>query len=221
MQNFDAVMFDMDGLLLDSERIALSVFNETCERFGFAPRMEVFVSCLGVNKETSRRVLEQALEGLADPTAFGRAWDEAYAARVAREPAPLKDGVRVLLERLGALGVPAAVATSTATERARAKLGGAGILHHFREVVGGDQVRRSKPQPDIYLRAAMLLEVDPTRCLALEDSENGVRAAIAAGMTVVQVPDIVPPSEALRREGHIVLSSLREVVGYPFAAAPT
>ncbi|HTY48201.1 MAG TPA: HAD family phosphatase [Steroidobacteraceae bacterium] len=220
MESFDAVIFDMDGLLLDSERIALEVFNETCGRFGFAPRTEVFVRCLGVNKETSRRVLEQALQGLADPVAFGRAWDEAYALRVAREPAPLKDGVTALLEHLQSLGVPAAVATSTATERARAKLGGAGILHHFREVVGGDQVRRSKPQPDIYLRAAMLLEVDPTRCLALEDSENGVRAAVAAGMTVVQVPDIVPPSEELRREGHVVLASLREVVGHAFAGVP-
>lgn len=220
MQSFDAVIFDMDGLLLDTERVALTVFNETCERFGFAPRLEVFARCLGVNKETSERVLAQGLEGVADPAAFGRAWDEAYAARQALEPAPLKDGVTALLDHLGALGLPAAVATSSATERARAKLDRAGILKRFRTVVGGDQVRRSKPQPDIYLRAAMLLDADPTSCLALEDSENGVRAAIAAGMTVVQVPDIIQPSPELRREGHIVLGSLREVMSYPFAAAP-
>ena len=86
-----------------------------------------------------------------------------------------------------------------------------GILQEFDFIVGGDQVQRSKPFPDIYLRAAELLAIEPERCLALEDSEDGVRSAFGAGMTVIQVPDLVEPSLALRGLGHTVLATLHDV----------
>jgi beta-phosphoglucomutase-like phosphatase (HAD superfamily) len=123
-----------------------------------------------------------------------------------------------LLEHVSSLGIPTAVATSTRTERAREKLLRAGVLDRFHEVVGGDQVAHSKPSPDIYLRVAELLRVRPRGCLALEDSDNGVRAALAAGMTVVQIPDLLSPSADVLELGHIVLTSLAEVAEYPFSA---
>jgi putative acetyltransferase len=218
MKHFAAVIFDMDGLLLDTERVALVAFEEACRRLDLVLPGEVFVRCLGGNKEASRRILEEALRGVAEVDAFRGAWDEAYLARVAREPVGVKEGAMRLLEHIGSLGVPAAVATSTTTSRARAKLETAGLLPHFTQVVGGDQVTRSKPDPAIYLRAAQVLQVDPGECLALEDSENGVRAAVAAGMCVVQIPDLVPPSPELLRLGHIVLPSLTCVSTYPFAS---
>jgi beta-phosphoglucomutase-like phosphatase (HAD superfamily) len=92
-----------------------------------------------------------------------------------------------------------------------------GVLDRFQAVIGSDQVRNGKPEPDIYLKAAGLLNARPERCLALEDSENGVRAAVGAGMTVVQIPDLVQPSAELLALGHIVLDSLREVAAH-FAA---
>jgi beta-phosphoglucomutase-like phosphatase (HAD superfamily) len=114
-----------------------------------------------------------------------------------------------------------AVATSSRTEHAREKLRQAGLLDRFRIVIGADQVHRPKPDPEVYLKVAEFLGVEPRSCLALEDSEYGVRAAHAAGMTVVQVPDMIQPTADLRALGHIVLESLKEVAGYPFATEDT
>ena len=86
----------------------------------------------------------------------------------------------------------------------------------FDTIIGGDQVKKSKPHPDIYLKAAEALEVRTNDCLALEDSENGVRSAVAAGMTVVQIPDLVKPSYDLLKLGHIVLNSMQEVLHFEF-----
>jgi beta-phosphoglucomutase-like phosphatase (HAD superfamily) len=90
------------------------------------------------------------------------------------------------------------------------------LLDYFEIVIGGDQVERGKPDPDIYLKAASALSAAPSKCLALEDSTNGVKAAVAAGMTVVQIPDLVQPNEELLQLGHIVLSSLADVPKYNF-----
>jgi beta-phosphoglucomutase-like phosphatase (HAD superfamily) len=109
-----------------------------------------------------------------------------------------------------------AIATSSRTEHAVEKLRQAGLLERFRTVIGADQVQKPKPDPEVYLRAAQYLGVDPWDCLAVEDSEYGVRAAHAAGMTVIQVPDMTQPTADLRALGHIVLASLKEVAGYPF-----
>lgn len=218
LKQFAAVIFDMDGLLLDTERVALMAFEEACRRLDVALPREVFVRCLGVNKDSGVRLLKETLGDACRIEAFTGAWDAAYLAQVAREPILVKPGAETLLAHLESIGLPAAVATSTATARARGKLEKAGILGRFREVIGGDQVTRSKPHPDIYLRAAQVLQVDPAACLALEDSENGVRAAVAGGMCVVQIPDLVPPSPELLALGHIVLPGLGDVLSHPFQA---
>jgi beta-phosphoglucomutase-like phosphatase (HAD superfamily) len=103
--------------------------------------------------------------------------------------------------------------------RARAKLGQAALLPRFHAIVGGDEVRAGKPAPDIYVEAARRLEVAPGDCVALEDSDPGVRAALAAGMTVLMVPDLVPPSAALMAAGPLVMASLHEARAH-LAALP-
>lgn len=221
MNHFAAVLFDMDGLLLDTERVALASFNAACGQLDIALPEEVFLRCLGVNRRASRGILEEALRGAAGLDVFTAAWEQAYTAHVAREPIQVKAGAVELLEHLAALEVPVAVATASSTATARCKLEAAGILQRFAVVAGGDQVSRSKPYPDIYLHAAQLLQVDPARCLALEDSENGVRAAVASGMCVVQIPDLIPPSPELLSLGHIVLPGLADVAGYPFVVPRT
>ena len=213
---FQAVIFDMDGLLLDSEAIAFAAFRETCEHFAVGDQSHVFMQCIGTNAELGDRVLEEGLRGKADPLAFGRRWEENYLRATTDAPIPLKPGVTELLDALQAARVPLAVATSTGSPRARQKLHDAGILTAFQAVVGGDQVARSKPHPDIYLEAARELGVTPGHCLALEDSENGVRAALGAGMTVIQIPDLVEPSPEFRRLGHAVLESLHDVYDHVF-----
>ena len=216
MQHFRAVIFDMDGLLLDTERIALSSFLETCEHFGIGEHTDVFMKCIGTNTALGKQVLKEGLNGKVDHTEFERVWDTKYSRYTSNGPLPLKDGAIELLEQLAAMKMLLAVATSTSSVRAMQKLRDAGILDKFDTVVGGDQVQHSKPHPAVYLKAAEALRVMPQMCLALEDSENGVRSAVSAGMTVVQIPDLVQPCPNLRVLGHIVLGSLRDVASYPF-----
>jgi HAD superfamily hydrolase (TIGR01509 family) len=214
MRRFEAIIFDMDGLLLDTERIAQSAFLETCRELGVCGQDELFIRCIGTNQARGREVLRAGLQGQADFLRFEQVWEAKYVERISHGPIPVKEGALELLERVLSLRIPAAVATSTRTARAQEKLRKSGILDRFQTVVGGDQVRNSKPAPDIYLRAAEVLSARPEACLALEDSENGVRAAVSAGMTVVQIPDLVQPSPDLLALGHIVLPSLRDVADY-------
>ena len=209
--NPDAVVFDMDGLLLDSERLALKAFREACAEFGVEADEAVYRRCIGTNPAATERILREGL-GPEFPLAEVHAlWDEKYAA-VAYGPAvPLKPGVEELLNALAASGLAMAVATSTVHALASAKLTKAGIKRHFEFIIAGDQVREGKPHPEIYAPAAQRLGLSAGRCLALEDSDNGVRSARAAGLMVIQVPDMVPPSDEVRGFGHLIVTSLHEV----------
>ncbi len=216
MKNFEAAIFDMDGLLLDSERLAFETFQDTCEDLKTGDLSVLFKSLLGTNSELGEALLKEGLKEIVDYTVFCKLWDEKYSQLTDSAPIPLKKGVLDLLEHFTKCGLPMAVATSTATGRAKSKLKSSGITDYFRVIVGGDQVSKSKPNPDIYLRAAAELSCNPTRCLAFEDSANGVKAAVAAEMTVIQIPDLVQPDKELMKLGHIVLSNLAEVIDYRF-----
>jgi len=149
-------------------------------------------------------------------TIFWKACRARYHEAITTRGIPLKDGVLEFLRYIRSLQLPMAVATSTQTDIAKTKLRDTGILDYFQIVVGGEQVRHSKPHPDIYLKAAAELAVNARNCLALEDSENGVKSASAAGLTVIQIPDLVQPSTALKQNGHIILDSLLDVVYFDF-----
>lgn len=216
MQNFKAVIFDMDGLLLDSEKLALDAFQATCLRFSLGDLTDVFKQCIGTNPELGSLILQQGLQGIMDYKEFGLEWDNTYARLTEEKPVPLKKGAQCLLEHIESINIPMAVATSTSTDRAKVKLSDSGILHYFDIVVGGDQVSKSKPDPEIYLKATFELSTKPSKCLAFEDSPNGVKSAVAAGLTVIQVPDLLEPDEDLLKMGHIVLSSLADARDYDF-----
>ena len=146
------------------------------------------------------------------PTAdLMKAWHLAYDAIVAREGIALKEGLIELLDWLEDAGIPKAVATSTRRDRARAKLAAKDLLPRFTGLVGGDEVTRGKPAPDIFLAAARLLGETADGCIVLEDSEPGVRAALAAGMVPIMVPDMHLPSADLIALEPLILASLAEV----------
>jgi len=216
MTPFAAVIFDMDGLLLDSEILALQAFQSTCSDFDIPCQRGVFNRLIGTSRESGMQILKSYLAKLVDAEKFAQLWDIKYHEFTTAQPIPLKPGVRSLLSKLDQLGTPTAVATSTDTQQATHKLVSAEIVRYFDCIVGGDMVTNSKPNPDIYLNAAAKLNQRASACLALEDSENGVRAALAAGMTVVQIPDLIEPGPEFVQLGHIVLNSLDDVLDFDF-----
>ena len=205
-----AIVFDMDGLLLDTERIALATFEDACRRHDVVVERAVYERCIGTSVQGTRAIMEEVL-GVDVYERVGREWFQLYEARVLTQAVDLKVGARELLDLTKRVGVPMALATSTATAIAKTKLALAGLDSYFVAIVGGDAVMRAKPDPESYLTAARSLGVSAQRCWAVEDSDNGVRAAHAAGFFVFQVPDLVQPSADVRRLGHHVVVTLHDV----------
>lgn len=217
MAPFELIVFDMDGLLLDSERVALEVYEQACSSFGIPVEKELYSQVIGTNAQRAEQILRSGLEPRVDFDAFQAFWLEHYEQRIHQNEIPVKTGARELLETILQHKIPMAVATSTETTRASHKLKNTGLYDFFDVIIGGDQVKNSKPAPDIYLKAANTLLAEPVNCLAVEDSENGVLSATGAGMTVIQVPDLIPPSENLKKRGHLIMDSLEDIVDYYFA----
>jgi HAD superfamily hydrolase (TIGR01509 family) len=201
-----AVLFDMDGLLVDTEPLWLETEVEVMARLGAtwsAADQEVLLG--GSMDRTVRYLLEKATRPVPDRTVVE--WmrdgmlDRVRAGRVVMRP-----GARELFAEVTAAGVPRALVTSSERRFAEAVLASTGTT--FPVAVFGDDVTATKPDPEPYLLAAKLLDVDPERCVALEDSPNGVASAGAAGCRVVAVPSLVSIPPAARR---VVVRSLREV----------
>ncbi len=188
-----AVIFDMDGLMLDTERVSFRAWTLASEELGARMPESLAYSIIGMNSAGSREFLRRHLGDDFPLAELAELTHQHYLRILDTEGVQCKTGLHALLDWLGEAGVPRAVATSTRHHLAIDKLGKAGIVQYFDEIVGGDQVAHGKPAPDIYLEAARRLGIVPTQCIALEDSINGLRSAHAAGMPVILVPDLVQP----------------------------
>ena len=202
----EAVVFDMDGLMLDSERAINECMARAASDLGHELPASLWLQMIGGGDGLCRRLLAERIGADATVELLARAeamYDVVADAGIAHRP-----GIIDLLDWLVARGIPRAVATSTRRPLAMRKLAAAGLLPYFDAVATSSDVAAPKPAPDVYLLAASKLGVAPARCLVLEDSPTGVRAALAAGMTPVQVPDMLVPDDAARALGHRIVASL-------------
>jgi len=206
-----AVIFDMDGLMLDTEPLAARAWIDAAAALGIAFDAAVCERLIGRNAADCGDIIVAHHGGDYPVAAMMQAWLDAYDAIVAREGIAVKSGLVELIAWLEQAGIPKAVATSTRRVRARAKLAALELDQRFAALVGGDEVPRGKPAPDIYREAATRIAVAPAQCVALEDSEPGVRAALAAGIVPIMVPDRRPPSAAIGALGVLVCAHLGEV----------
>ena len=204
----DAVIFDMDGLMLDSERVILGCLREAANAQGEDIDEALWLSMIGHTDVVCRELLAARIGLPAATTLLARC--HARYIDIAERGVPHRPGIIALLELLAAHAMPCAVATSTRTPLAQRKLDATGLLAYFDVVCTSSDVVRPKPAPDVYLLAAERLGVEPSRCLVLEDSPTGVRAALAAGMTAIQVPDLLTPDDAVRALGHRIVASLED-----------
>ena len=187
----------MDGLLLDTEVVYRAAHTAAAAEFGHSMTHALYATLIGMPRETADRLLSAAFGPrlvLADHyVSFDRHFEA-----LCRDGIPLRPGVEAILAVLDEASLPRAVATSTERSRARRHLEEAGLLHRFNAVVTRSDVSRGKPDPETFLRAAEAIDTGPAECLALEDSHNGVRAASAAGMMTVMMPDLLPATDEIR-----------------------
>ncbi len=206
-----AVIFDMDGLMFDTERLARDAWRRAMAEHGYGLDDQVYLTAVGRTVEGACGAFVDAL-GPELPIADIEAAKARYLREMLEPGPPLKHGLLAFLEGLEALGLPRAVASATARDEVERRLARVGLLRRFGAVAGGDEVARGKPAPDLFLLAAERLGASPAACIVFEDSEAGVKAAVAAGMAVVVVPDLVEPSPSARALAKAVLPSLAEAL---------
>jgi HAD superfamily hydrolase (TIGR01509 family) len=202
----------MDGTLLDTEALAKVAIMAACRVLGFEMTDGLHGEMIGHPREHNVLLLSNRFGAGFDPTAYLDHCRREMAS-LSRDGIPLKHGVVDLLAELRERGVPIAIATSTPRDEALHHLRGAGLLDAFSAIVTRSDVEFGKPHPETFLRAARLLGVEPAQCLAVEDSHNGVRAAHAAGMTTIMVPDLMPPTDEIAALCWAVHQDLEHVHG--------
>ena len=205
--DFDAIIFDMDGLLLDTEKLSYQSFISTAAAYDQTFQFDDYRQLIGRNAKTGIEILRRMLPAGIDAAEFKDDWLDAYRQLIDHH-IEVKPGAHHLLACLAKMQVPRAVATSSSGTKARAILDRVGLWQFIPHLTGGDEVKAGKPAPDVYLDAAKKLGVDAPRCSAFEDSETGITAALAAGMRVIQIPDLIAAERAPAPPAYYHASSL-------------
>lgn len=208
----EAVLFDMDGLMFDTERMYQKAWLQAGRQMGVPMEPEIVDRLRGRNREGCARVCREAFGEDFDFDAMRTACRALMARWIEEDGLPVKPGLYELLAELERRGIPAVLATSTTRDSAWGHLQRAKVDRYFLGAVCGDEVSHSKPDPEVFLKAAALAGKDPARCLVLEDSPAGVRAGAAAGCFTVMVPDLTAPDEELKKLADEILPGLRDVI---------
>ena len=193
-----ACIFDMDGLMFDTERIFVQAWDYAGERMGLGKTGYMVMKTMGSNTEGCNRIWREEFGADFDITALWNHTRDFLEDYYCCHTVPPKKGLYELLAYLKEQGYRLAVASSTKREKVEQHLASANVRHYFDAVIGGDMVEKSKPEPDIYLAAAAALGIDPAECYALEDSRNGLLSAHAAGCSVIHVPDLWQPDDTVK-----------------------
>ena len=193
-----AFIFDMDGLMFDTERVFVLAWDYAGEQLGLGKAGYMVLKTLGMNTEGCNQAWRDEFGGDVDIAAMcehTRVFVEDY---YCRNAVTVKTGLYELLDYLKARGYKLAVASSTKKAQVEKHLASVDVRRYFDAVIGGDMVEKSKPEPDIYLKAAAAIGVEPADCMALEDSRNGLLSAHAAGMGTIMVPDLWQPDDTVK-----------------------
>ena len=198
VRQFKAFVFDMDGLIFDSERIVKRSWNGSGQEMGLGNVGEHIYNTLGMNRASRKKYYEDNIRKDFPFDEFSALTRKNFFAIVEKEGLPMKPGVKEILAYGKENGMKLALATSSSRDYAMKCLRDAGIDTFFDGIVCGDMVTHSKPDPEIYLKACELVGVKPEEAVAFEDAPAGIRSAYAAGMKVVMVPDLVQPKEEIK-----------------------
>ena len=202
---YAGVVFDMDGILIDSEPLFRLAAQRAARDLGHEVTDELFFTWMGLPPAAVEASIMQTMGHDFPMHAFRDRFREIWVEHTDSHGVPAQPGIGDLLSSLQARHIPFGVATSTQREQAERSLQLAGLWSYIDKLVAGNEVEIGKPAPEIFLRAADQLGIQPTRCVALEDSEAGVRSASSARMLTIMVPDLHQPSAEVARLADYVL----------------
>lgn len=212
MRKVNGVIFDMDGIIFDTERISFRAWKKVCAEVGYEMEEEFYCNLIGRNFKGFSKIM---MEKFGDEFPLESLYEkkiELQLEAIDKDGLPLKKGIHELLDYLKENGYKVAVATSTTRNRAEEMLKIGGVLSKADYVICGDEVVNSKPDPEIFLKAAKKLGVDPKECIVLEDSGAGIEAAYSAGMLGINVPDMKKPDENMISKSYRICDSLLDVI---------
>mgnify|MGYP003100096507 FL=1 len=211
---YQAVVFDMDGVIFDTERLVIEFWKEVAKKHNIPNVEHTCIQCLGTNRVRTREIFLENYGADFPYDPYRAEVTELFNTHYKGVPLPTKPGIRELLSYLQEQDIKVGLASSTAQHLVRDEIGTAGLLPYFQTLVCGDMVEHSKPAPDIFLKACEILNADPTKSIAIEDSFNGIRSAHCAGMTPIMVPDQVQPTDEIRTLAFHVMPSLLDVLNW-------
>ena len=214
METIKAIIFDMDGVIFDTEKVVVACWQEVAKKYGIPHIEDTCRKCLGLNQEATVRIFLDTYGEDFPYDIYAKESSAIYHSRYDGGRLPMKPGVVELLTFLKEDGKKIALASSTRRQTVTNQLKDAGILNFFDNVICGDMVEHSKPAPDIFLKACAELGVAPERAYAIEDSYNGIRAAHAGHLLPIMVPDLLPANEEMQEKAEVVLPDLFEVIAY-------
>ena len=210
----EAVIFDMDGVIFDSEQVVRMGWNDAAQKLGLEDIDTLYFQCIGRNLRNTEEKLCKHFGPQFSYGEFSRLTRNFFRDYINQKGLPVKCGARELLTYLSWQNGHIGMASSSGLPYIRAELQQAGLIKYFSVIVSGDNLEHSKPEPDIYLNACMEMGVTPSETYAIEDSYSGILSASRAGMKPIMVPDLQPPTAEMRRLCTVICEDLRMVQTY-------
>lgn len=207
-----AVIFDMDGLMIDSESLSKICLEKVLSNNNYKYDDNFLNSTIGLNKESFKKLITDTFGNGADIEKINSEFNDEFNTLIETEGLDIKSGLMELLEYLDIHNIKKAVATSTSRNKAEYLLKKVDIFHRFDAFVCGNEVKNGKPNPEVFLKAAEKLGVSKNECIILEDSENGIKAAYAANIPVILIPDIKIPCDEVKKMAYKQLRTLHDVI---------
>lgn len=209
-----AVIFDMDGVIFDTEKVYLDIWIEVFEKYGYKMTKELYVNVMGTGR---KNVIKTFLENFGDDLPIEKMYEEKdnqlfYI--IENQGIPLKEGVKELFSMLKEKNYKIALATSAKRERVEKQIKDKWLKESFDAIVCGDDVEKGKPSPDIFLKAAKKIDVEPENCFVVEDSPAGIKAAFSGGMKGIHVEDLKAADEDILKYCEKNFKNLQEIKEY-------
>lgn len=214
MGKIEGIIFDMDGTLFDTERLSFSIWKKVLKKYGYTITKEGYTSLMGRKYEDVNKILIKRYGENFPIKKIREEKDGNMIKQIQEKGAPLKHGAYELLDFLVENGYKLALATSSSIDRVDCLLEKVDIRDKFGVIICGDDVTNSKPDPEIFLKAAERIEVDPKKCIVLEDSPVGLEAAYNGGIMSINIPDLKDPDDQINRLAYKICGSLLEVKDY-------